>query len=99
MHSSESSVATAHASKYLQQLCKHWSHRFAVTFDARAGRIDFGEFGDGVVLHLTARPSDLRLLLEAPRPEGLDRFEAVVANHLKRFAFREELAFVWTRPG
>lgn len=22
--------ATAHAEKYLQQLCKHWSHRFSV---------------------------------------------------------------------
>ena len=30
-------VATAAASKYLQQLCKHWSHRFAVEFDAADG--------------------------------------------------------------
>ena len=32
-------VPTASASRYLQQLCKHWAHNLAVTFDAREGRI------------------------------------------------------------
>ena len=27
-------VPTAHASRYLQQLCKHWSHKLPVEFDA-----------------------------------------------------------------
>ena len=32
-------VPTASASRYLQQLCKHWSHKFAVVFDAQHGHI------------------------------------------------------------
>ena len=26
-------MPTAHASRYLQQLCKHWAHNLTVTFD------------------------------------------------------------------
>lgn len=29
---SEARIPTASASKYLQQLCKHWSHKFQVEF-------------------------------------------------------------------
>ncbi len=32
-------VVTAHASRYLQQLCKHWSHKFSVSFDERQGKV------------------------------------------------------------
>lgn len=28
---------TAHASKYLQQLCRHFAHKVAVRFDAHSG--------------------------------------------------------------
>nr|WP_312841707.1 DUF2218 domain-containing protein [Sinorhizobium psoraleae] len=42
MASSTATVATQGASRYLQQLCKHWSHRFPVTFDPNEGEIDFG---------------------------------------------------------
>ena len=35
---SQAQVRTEHASRYLQQLCKHWSHKFAVTFDRVARR-------------------------------------------------------------
>ena len=35
-------VPTAHASKYLQQLCKHWQHNLAVEFTPeRAGTYEF----------------------------------------------------------
>ena len=32
-------VPTASASKYLQQLCKHWSHNLAVEFTREHGRV------------------------------------------------------------
>ena len=35
------SVATTHASKYLQQLCKHWEHNLAVEFTADHGTVTF----------------------------------------------------------
>jgi hypothetical protein len=84
-------VPTAHASRYLQQLCKHWAHKFPVEFTPRDGRIEMSAGvlildadGEGLGLRLTAEPADL------------ERMEGVVADHLQRFAFRETLAFDWT---
>ena len=84
-------VATANASRYLQQLCKHWSHKFVTEFDAAAGRIDF----DGAALDLGATPDTLTLTLAAADAGRVARMESVVADHLKRFAFREDLVVVW----
>ncbi len=93
---SEARVATAHASRYLQQLCKHWSHKFTVDFSPERGLIDFGE---GRSCALLADGGSL--VLRATLPEGTDpeRMQGVIAEHLQRFAFREELAFAWTRLG
>ena len=38
MPQSEARIATASASRYLQQVCKHWSHKFAVEFTPEHGR-------------------------------------------------------------
>ena len=38
---SESRVPTANASRYLQRLCKHWSHKFPVEFDTERGTAPF----------------------------------------------------------
>jgi hypothetical protein len=81
---------TAHASRYLQQLCKHWSHKYRVEFTPQNGRIEMS----AAVLILDADPEGLGLRLTA-EPENLERMEGVVAAHLQRFAFREELAFDW----
>ncbi len=83
-------VPTAHASRYLQQLCKHWSHKFPVEFTPQNGRI---EMSAGVLM-LDADAEGLGLRLTAA-PEDIERMEGVVAAHLQRFAFREELAFTW----
>ena len=37
MPSSQAHVSTPSASRYLQQVCKHWSHKFAVEFTAERG--------------------------------------------------------------
>ena len=34
-------IPTVSASRYLQQLCKHWSHKFAVNFTPQHGTIPF----------------------------------------------------------
>lgn len=96
MTTSRAHAATGHASRYLQQLCKHWSHRFAVEFDDRSGRI---AFGDGQVVTLSASEAGLDVQIADATAEGLDRLEGVVADHLGRFAFREELVFDWKRDG
>ncbi|MGI4879178.1 MAG: DUF2218 domain-containing protein [Janthinobacterium lividum] len=86
-------VATPNGSKYLQQLCKHWSHKFEVEFDAHAGKIAFPTGA----LHLAASPEALTLTIAGPDAPTLDRMEVVVIDHLQRFAFREELKADWAR--
>jgi hypothetical protein len=85
-------VATAHGSRYLQQLCKHWSHKYPVEFTPQNGRIEMS----AAVLILDADTEGLGLQLTAA-PEDLERMEEVVARHLQRFAFKEELTVDW-RP-
>ncbi|WP_225773254.1 DUF2218 domain-containing protein [Inquilinus sp. Marseille-Q2685] len=93
MPSSEARVPTEHASKYLQQLCKHFGHRIPATFDAEKGHLTF-EMGTTT---LAAEPHLLLLRNESPDAAGLARLQEVVASHLVRFAFREELRIDW-RP-
>ncbi len=85
-------VPTPHASRYLQQLCKHWSHKFAVTFDAVSGHIPL-PLGSA---DLAAGDMALTITCEVPEGGDLERMQQVVAHHLDRFAFREgELAYHW----
>jgi hypothetical protein len=93
MATSVSNVKTEHASRYLQQLCKHWSHRFSVEFDAAAGKVPFSPEN---VLDLVAEPGSLVMTLTIEKPEDLEHMQNVIAEHLKRFAFREELDVSWT---
>jgi hypothetical protein len=46
-HSSTTQVPTASASRYLQQLCKHWAHNLAVEFTAGHGTVVFPKDGRG----------------------------------------------------
>jgi hypothetical protein len=93
MQSVTASVPTTHGGRYLQQLCKHWSHRISVEFTAEAGVVTFP---NGAVLTMTAQPAALDVRLELPEGEDVERMEGVVASHLDRFAFREApLSFVW----
>lgn len=86
------SVPTASASRYLQQLCKHWSHKFEVKFNTQQGHLAL-PFGP---LDLTA--TDDALLISAAIKAGSDpeRAKSIIADHLNRFAYREGgLAFDW----
>lgn len=89
MPKSRAVVTTEHASRYLQQLCKHWGHKFSVDFTPSKGRIDLGE---GRVVDLTADATTLTVEVEAA---DLPRMQQVVVDHIVRFAFREELKFDW----
>ncbi|MGG6894641.1 DUF2218 domain-containing protein [Rhizobium sp. BR 315] len=93
MAKSVSTVRTDHASRYLQQLCKHWSHKFEVEFNETAGKVPFRPEAS---LGLAADAANLILTLNVEKSEDLERMQNVVADHLKRFAFREELDVVWT---
>ena len=88
MSMSEARVATENGARYLQQLCRHWAHKFVVQYTARNGRIDFGE---GRAVAFTVGVDHLSLLAKAPDGDTLSKLEAVVADHLKRLGFREGL--------
>ena len=88
---SEAAITTEQASRYLQQLCKHFAHKRPVTFDEHAGEISFS-VGD---CRLKAEDHTLRLSLTAPNAEDMEQLKDVVVRHLVRFAFREELQVDW----
>ena len=85
-------AATQSGSRYLQQLCKHWGHKFKVDFDPAHGRI---EFDPDTVCVLDADAEGLSIRLDAADSARAERMTGVVADHLKRFAFREELVVEW----
>lgn len=95
-------VPTASASRYLQQLCKHWSHNMAVEFDEATGRVVFPKNARGAewpvdgLFTMAAKPESLVCRIEASSPEQLEGLKGAVARHLDRFAFREApLSFDW----
>lgn len=92
MPQSRAVVRTAHASRYLQQLCKHWSHKFETKFDDTSGRIalPLGE------TRLSADAETLTIVLAAEDAAKLPDFRDVVVRHVERFAFRETLCFEWS---
>jgi hypothetical protein len=102
MFTSSVRVPTAKASRYLQQLCKHWSHDLAVEFDEQKGSVVFPRNARGAdwpgdaTLALRAQDDALDCRLEASSAGQLEALKGAVARHLDRFAFREApLAFEW----
>ena len=92
MFTAEARVSTEHASKYLVQLSKHWSHRFPeLSYDTAHADIPM----PGGPLALRAEGGVLAMTLKSPSRESLERMQTVVAEHLQRFAFREPLQIDW----
>ncbi len=86
-------VPTASASRYLQQLAKHWSHKMEVTFSAEEGTI---AFPSGARLAMRAASDTLGLSLHVPTGDDSARMRRVVEEHIDRFAFREgPLTYDW----
>ena len=101
-HSATATVPTSNASRYLQQLCKHWSHKLVVTFTTDEGTITFPadvrgrSFPAEARVTLQARETALEVLVDASALDQLEGLKGAVASHLDRFAFREApLAFNW----
>ena len=87
-------VPTANGARYLQQLCKHWSHKLDVTLSENEGTVRF----PAAVATMTADSEALTVRVEAEDEEALQRIKGVVASHLARFAFKEApLSFAWSK--
>ena len=84
---------TASGSKYLQQLCKHWGHKFEVEFSETRGQVRF----PSAVATMEAGADALFVTVETEDAETVERLKEIVADHLDRFAFREApLPFEWS---
>jgi hypothetical protein len=96
MFKSSSSVRTGHASRYLQQLCKHFGHKIPVEFTPEKGECRF-PFG---IARLRADGERLTVEIEAADADQRARVQEVIEVHLVRFAFRETLGPMdWSEAG
>jgi hypothetical protein len=100
--SSIADVPTASASRYLQQLCKHWAHNLAVEYTAERGTVVFPRDARGAdwpgdaVVTMVAQADILQCRIDASADGQLDGLKGALARHLDRFAFREApLRFDW----
>jgi len=78
---------TAQASKYLQQLCKHFAHKVAVEYDQTAGWADL-PVGRA---SLTASDTLLTVEIDLHDLEQKDQGHMIIDSHLEKFAFREDV--------
>jgi hypothetical protein len=95
---SETRWDTGSATRYMAQLCKHFSHKLPVTLNERDGQIVFG----AGVCDVMAEETGLRMRASAEDEGGIQQVQSVVIRHLQRFAFREmteeaAAAIAWTR--
>ena len=95
-------VPTTSASRYLQQVCKHWEHNLEVSFTPEHGTVIFPRDARGAdwpadaTVTFDAEADALAVRIEASAPGQLDGLKGAVARHVDRFAFREApLAFDW----
>lgn len=96
-------VPTKSGSRYLQQLCKHWSHNLEVEFTPERGTVVFprdargADWPDQALVTMIAHPETLECRIDASVEAQRDGMKGVLARHLDRFAFREApLMFEWT---
>jgi hypothetical protein len=81
--------------KYIQQVAKHWSHKYATSYDEGDGMgvFPFSEHTNAV---MTARDNGIAITLTtADRDENV-HMRGVIERHIDRFAFREApLTYTW----
>ncbi len=102
-YSTTASVPTVSGSRYLQQLCKHWSHNLAVEFTPEHGSVTFPKDARGMdypadaIVTFDAGKAVLVVRIDGSSEAQVSALKAVVARHLERFAFRDApLAFDWS---
>lgn len=95
MIQSRAVIKTSNASRYLQQLCKHWSHKIeSLTYNESQAHIPFNE---DINLDMFADDKELAVEIKAGSEAEALRYEGVFASHIERFAFRETLDIHWNR--
>ena len=90
---SKAFVSTASGDKYVQQLIKHWSHRFETSYADGEGLVPFSDVASA---SFTSDPEGIRIVLRPSGAEEAETLRGVIESHLDRFAFREApLSYTW----
>ena len=85
-------VETEHASKYLQQLCKHFAHKVDVEYDPHRGKVSF-PMG---FCAMAAEGNVLTFFAMCKEEEAIPVIKGIIDSHLPTFAWREDgLAAQW----
>lgn len=90
---SRARIETAKARTYMIQLCKHFGHKIPVTWTDTHGRIEF-PIG---VCEAAVEDGALSLTASTANETQLPQLQDVIARHLARFAYKENLAIEWAR--
>lgn len=85
-------VETAKAAGYAAQLARHFAHKIPARFEGAEGEIVF----PSGICRLHVQDERLTMTLKAATPETVTALQDVVASHLLRFAFREDLRIEWS---
>jgi hypothetical protein len=95
-------VSTRNGSRYLQQLCKHWSHNLETEFTLERGRVIFprnargADYPADAAVNFNALQDGLAIRIDASSADQLEGLKGAVERHLGRFAFREApLTYDW----
>ena len=91
--SSSARIKANNPARLILRLCKHWGHKFPVSFDERQGDV---QLSIGRCL-MQAQDGELDVRLESGDAEQLQKLEEVVADHLQRMAGAEALSIEWRR--
>jgi len=84
-------IETENASKYLKQLCRHFAHKVEVEYDDVKAEVSFIP-GPCKML---AREGLLIIEAESILDQGLLITQSIIDQHIKKFAWREELTLDW----
>ena len=90
---STASITTVEPARIILRLCKHWGHKFPVSYDDAQGR---SELPLGQCM-LSAADCQLSVRLEGVPDADMVRFEQVVAEHAQRMARGETYVWDWAR--
>ncbi|TCM21931.1 hypothetical protein EDF56_101608 [Novosphingobium sp. PhB165] len=91
-HTITAKVATPNGGKYVQQLCKHWSHKLETRVEGDTGTVTFPT----AVATMTADGEGIAIAITGENRDDVEQLTDVVARHIDRFAFREDpLTYDW----
>lgn len=78
----QAQVSTPNASRYINRLCKHFSHKIEATWDADQADLQFAAGH----CQMTATSEHLQMICTATTADQAQQVADIVGGHLTRFA-------------